>query len=224
MRNHENVSQPQHVKTCRLHSRTFVLTRVHSQPRSINSWDLEYISWFTLYLQQWHNEWLQEWLLRISKPWGQPGHWKLCLTFQSALFAIKSNLEKASSFNVLVARRQNTAVRPDNPQEWMPLIYASEKSCQEHDWPAHKAHCKAQNYILKIDLDPENITNPYVSRTLSCPASVTFEALHSALQVAFGWSTTHTYDFKIKDPNAESMPEWAHISCFWWPCQLASTT
>jgi hypothetical protein len=31
--------------------------------------------------------------------------------------------------------------------------------------------------------------------------------LHEALQVAFGWAGTHTYDFKIKDPNAEPAPE-----------------
>ncbi|KAK4186007.1 MM3350-like domain-containing protein, partial [Podospora australis] len=28
-----------------------------------------------------------------------------------------------------------------------------------------------------------------------------FEALHHALQAAFGWATVHTYDFTVKDPN-----------------------
>ena len=60
-----------------------------------------------------------------------------------------------------------------------------------------------QNYRLKIDLEPEDITNPRITRTLSCPANATFHDLHRAIQVAFSWATTHTYDFKIKDPQAE---------------------
>jgi hypothetical protein len=46
-----------------------------------------------------------------------------------------------------------------------------------------------------------------VRRTLSCPASASFLELHYALQAAFGWSTTHTFDFKIKDPAAPPPPE-----------------
>jgi Plasmid pRiA4b ORF-3-like protein len=75
--------------------------------------------------------------------------------------------------------------------------------CQKADWPNHKEDCKAQNYILKVTLNPKDITNPSIMRTLSCPAAATFQELHSALQVAFGWAGTHTYDFKIKDPNRE---------------------
>ncbi|TVY62928.1 Zinc finger MYND domain-containing protein [Lachnellula suecica] len=80
------------------------------------------------------------------------------------------------------------------------------KDCQSEDWEAHKKDCKAQNYILKVDLEPEEITNPRVSRTLSSPANATFDQLHRALQTAFGWASTHTYNFKIKDPNVEPQP------------------
>ncbi len=59
-----------------------------------------------------------------------------------------------------------------------------------------------QNYLLSIHLEPNEITNPAVKRTLSCPATTTFYELHEAIQVAFGWSTTHTFDFKTIDPNA----------------------
>jgi len=65
---------------------------------------------------------------------------------------------------------------------------------------------------LKVDLDPEHISDPCVSRTLSCPATATFEELHLALQVAFGWASTHSYDFKIKDPNAKSALEFNLLS------------
>jgi len=50
---------------------------------------------------------------------------------------------------------------------------------------------------------PGDIENPAILRTLSCPAVATFEQLHQALQIAFGWATTHTYDFTVKDPDYE---------------------
>lgn len=46
--------------------------------------------------------------------------------------------------------------------------------------------------------------DPPIHRTLSCPSTATFEDLHRALQVAFSWANTHTYDFKIKDPAVEA--------------------
>lgn len=65
--------------------------------------------------------------------------------------------------------------------------------------------CKHQNYILKITLD--GVSNPTITRKLPCPANATFEQFHLALQKAFGFSRTHTYDFKAKDPNAEPLQE-----------------
>jgi hypothetical protein len=74
--------------------------------------------------------------------------------------------------------------------------------CQKQDWPTHKKNCRAENYILDVKLVPDRIVDPPVTRTLSCPAGATFMDLHKALQVAFRWASTHTFDFKIKDPNA----------------------
>jgi hypothetical protein len=79
--------------------------------------------------------------------------------------------------------------------------------CQKQDWPTHKKDCRAQNYILEVKLLQARIVDPPVTRTLSCPAAATFMDLHEALQVAFGWASTHTFDFKIKDPNATPPPE-----------------
>ncbi|KAN0076447.1 Protein MM3350-like domain containing protein [Elaphomyces granulatus] len=75
-------------------------------------------------------------------------------------------------------------------------FYCSTK-CQKADWRTHKTECRRQNYILKIDLLPGYIINPRITRTLSCPATVTFAALHEALLVAFGWANTHLYDFEV---------------------------
>ena len=83
--------------------------------------------------------------------------------------------------------------------------------CQKTDWPTHKEQCKRPNYIIRVRLCPDvdemswrlraTITDPPVERTLSCPSTATFSQLHQALQTAFGWATTHTYDFAILDPE-----------------------
>jgi hypothetical protein len=60
---------------------------------------------------------------------------------------------------------------------------------------------------LEVKLAPGCIVDPPVTRTLSCPAAASFLDLHKALQVAFGWASTHTFDFKIKDLNAKPPPK-----------------
>ncbi|KAM4067326.1 plasmid pRiA4b ORF-3-like protein [Hirsutella rhossiliensis] len=75
------------------------------------------------------------------------------------------------------------------------------RECQSAAWPSHKGACVRPNYIIKFHLGPEHITNPPVTRTLSCPAHVSFYGLHLALQTAFGWATTHSFDFAVLDPD-----------------------
>jgi len=55
--------------------------------------------------------------------------------------------------------------------------------------------------VVEFQLAPEHINNPPVARTLSCPAVTVFYHLHMALQVAFGWATTHSFDFAVQDPD-----------------------
>jgi len=75
------------------------------------------------------------------------------------------------------------------------------KECQVTQWPTHKTNCKRPNYLLHFHLCPDDIDDPPVTRTLSCPATATFHELHSALQIAFSWANTHAYDFAIPDPT-----------------------
>lgn len=75
------------------------------------------------------------------------------------------------------------------------------KEYQRDAWPFHKINCRPQNYILKFQLHPGKIVNPPVERTLSCPAHFSFYDLHQALQTAFGWATTHSFDFAVLDPE-----------------------
>ncbi|ROW04441.1 hypothetical protein VMCG_05090 [Cytospora schulzeri] len=57
------------------------------------------------------------------------------------------------------------------------------------------------NYIIKCHLHPDHINNPAVIRTLSCPADGDFYTMHLALQLAFGWATTHSFDFAVLNPS-----------------------
>lgn len=38
---------------------------------------------------------------------------------------------------------------------------------------------------------------------LSCPSNATFHDLHCAIQIAFSWASTHTFDFRVLDPTYE---------------------
>lgn len=83
------------------------------------------------------------------------------------------------------------------------------KNCQEATWPTHKTLCQRQNYIIEFQLHPDDIQNPTVSRTLSCPADATFQKLHLALQGAFGWGRAHCFDFAVLDPSYKAPTDMA---------------
>ena len=65
------------------------------------------------------------------------------------------------------------------------------------------------NYLLRIDLEPEILTNPRIFRTLSCPALSTFHELHEAMLIAFDWSGTRSYEFDVET-----------VDTFTWPSSL----
>lgn len=75
--------------------------------------------------------------------------------------------------------------------------------CQKADWSTHKTICKAPSYLLKITLCPGHINDPEITRTLNCPSSATFAQLHLAIQIAFRWASTHSYDFQARDPDTK---------------------
>ncbi|MCJ1351368.1 MAG: hypothetical protein MMC33_001352 [Icmadophila ericetorum] len=88
-------------------------------------------------------------------------------------------------------------------------VYCS-KECQIKNWKAHSELCKRPNYVVRVQLAPGKIVQPPIYRTISCPAKATFQDLHSAIQVAFGWYDDYLYSFKIHDPASEvnlSAPE-----------------
>ncbi|KAK6002683.1 hypothetical protein QM012_001433 [Aureobasidium pullulans] len=76
--------------------------------------------------------------------------------------------------------------------------------CQRKNWPTHKHACqpkKQPSWILKITIPDSR--DPQIWRTLVCPDGATFQELHYAIQVAFGWAAAHSYDFVARDPTAE---------------------
>ena len=52
-----------------------------------------------------------------------------------------------------------------------------------------------ENYLLKVAL--LDVSDPKITRTLSCPADATFDTFNEALQIAFGWVFCHLYEFRI---------------------------
>lgn len=56
--------------------------------------------------------------------------------------------------------------------------------------------CQAGNYLLLVHLS--DIYEPGISRVLSVPPETTFDTLHEALQIAFGWGNAHMHQFRIE--------------------------
>ncbi|KAI0456668.1 MM3350-like domain-containing protein [Xylaria acuta] len=82
------------------------------------------------------------------------------------------------------------------------------KECQAAQWSTHKQTCRRPNYVIRFQVCPGHIKNPAVARVLSCPADATFYDLHLALQTAFGWATTHSFDFGVLDPEYSPSQDW----------------
>ncbi|GAB1310707.1 MYND-type domain-containing protein [Madurella fahalii] len=93
---------------------------------------------------------------------------------------------------------------------WCDDAHYCSSRCKRRAWPTHKNSCSRPNYILEVQLDPDYIRDPPVNRTLSCPANATFLQLHKALQVAFGWSGVHLFEFTASNPDFKpaAQPGW----------------
>lgn len=85
----------------------------------------------------------------------------------------------------LLALSRHTVLLPSLPGGQLALAQGDLSAAVLHD---------------QVPPPPGRITDPAVVRTLSCPADAPFYALRLALQTAFGWSTTHSFDFAVTDP------------------------
>ncbi|CZR66842.1 uncharacterized protein PAC_16743 [Phialocephala subalpina] len=54
-----------------------------------------------------------------------------------------------------------------------------------------------EEYLLQVRL--WETRDPCITRLLSVPSNFTFRQLHEVLQVAFGWTGSHTYTFDVND-------------------------
>lgn len=72
--------------------------------------------------------------------------------------------------------------------------------------PAPSSSAISSTYLLKVELF--DVENPRITRTLSCPANATFEELHTAIQIAFGWADCHLHQFEV---HLEASP-WSPMS------------
>ena len=51
------------------------------------------------------------------------------------------------------------------------------------------------NYLLLVAM---TATDPQVSRLLSVPPTISFDKLHTMLQIAFGWAGCHMHTFEFR--------------------------
>lgn len=76
--------------------------------------------------------------------------------------------------------------------------------------PAPSSSAILNTYILKVEL--LDVENPRITRTLSCPANATFEELHTAIQIAFGWADCHLHQFEVHPEASQWSPMILKIS------------
>lgn len=64
-----------------------------------------------------------------------------------------------------------------------------------------------ENYVVFVSLEARELSryglHP-ITRTISCPAKMTFKKVHHTLQIAFGWSHVHAYHLELHDHHAET--------------------
>ena len=66
-----------------------------------------------------------------------------------------------------------------------------------------KGDCQAGNYLLLVVL--AGTQDPNIQRLISLPPDATFQKLHQALQISFGWAGCHMHQFTVRE-NDERHP------------------
>ena len=66
-----------------------------------------------------------------------------------------------------------------------------------------KRDCQAGNYLLLVHL--AGIENPSIQRLLSLPPETTFQKLHQALQISFGWAGCHMHQFTVQKQDEHGL-------------------
>ena len=98
----------------------------------------------------------------------------------------------------LKPRSGNTSKKAMNPSE---KPATKEPAGDNATQRASRKDCQAGNYLLYIHLT--NSYEPSISRLLSVPPETTFDKLHEAIQIAFGWANAHMHQFEVTERNAD---------------------
>ncbi|KAL8738321.1 MAG: hypothetical protein Q9181_000864 [Wetmoreana brouardii] len=81
---------------------------------------------------------------------------------------------------------------PEKPTKGKPVTAKATKQSKQ----TPTKDCQADNYLLLVSLD--DTFDPNISRILSIPPETTFDIVHEALQIAFGWTNSHMHSFRIE--------------------------
>ena len=74
---------------------------------------------------------------------------------------------------------------------------------------------KENNYLQRADIDPgylirvtlSDVDDPPIQRVLRVPKTISLHQLHAILQIAFGWASTHMYEFRLYDDEDSEWPK-----------------
>ncbi|KAL8704699.1 MAG: hypothetical protein Q9201_002161 [Fulgogasparrea decipioides] len=80
----------------------------------------------------------------------------------------------------------------EKPTKGKPVTPQTSKQSKQ----APTSDCQAGYYLLLVSLD--STSDPNISRILSIPPETTFDQVHEALQIAFGWTNSHMHSFRIE--------------------------
>lgn len=86
-----------------------------------------------------------------------------------------------------------------NPLDYLDAGYTDEKATRE--WRRAWRARESQETALRFRVELSTLSEPRIWREIRVPNNITFHKFHKVLQIAFGWSNRHAYEFHVEDSD-----------------------